>query len=219
MTAENKLSAPKRRTRAEVQKLVAEFRSSICPTNPSRVQFPMAMVPPGLHTRSSSRATSSGRGANMAPTRLVTTSKLASSNGSASASPSMKRALRPSALARACARSIVLTKELHHFSWREWIGEAVMASRHLKIRDPVAQPLAHHSLIAPQHRCGHARRSYELGKGFEHGPTNRAFASLDETAARELRQELEALWSAHNRGGDELTVVQSEYLEVLGVRA
>jgi hypothetical protein len=28
MTAENKLSAPKRRTRAEVQKLVADFRSS-----------------------------------------------------------------------------------------------------------------------------------------------------------------------------------------------
>jgi hypothetical protein len=24
---------------------------NICPMNPSRVQFPMAMVPPGLHTR------------------------------------------------------------------------------------------------------------------------------------------------------------------------
>ena len=34
-----------------------------------------------------------------------------------------------------------------------------------------------------------------------------------------LREELEALWSAHNRGGDELTVVQSEYLEVIGFRA
>jgi hypothetical protein len=52
-----------------------------------------------------------------------------------------------------------------------------------------------------------------------YGPTNRAFASLDETAARELRQELEALWSAHNRGGNELTVVQSEYLEVVAIRA
>ena len=39
-------------------------------------------------------------------TMLVTTSKLESSNGSASASPSMKRAFRPSALARACARCI-----------------------------------------------------------------------------------------------------------------
>ena len=52
-----------------------------------------------------------------------------------------------------------------------------------------------------------------------YGPTNRAFVWLDETAARQLREELEALWSAHNRGGDELTVVQSEYLEVIGVRA
>jgi ubiquinone/menaquinone biosynthesis C-methylase UbiE len=52
-----------------------------------------------------------------------------------------------------------------------------------------------------------------------YGPTNRAFASLDETEAQKLRGELEALWSAHNRGGDELTVVSSEYLEVIAVRA
>jgi hypothetical protein len=52
-----------------------------------------------------------------------------------------------------------------------------------------------------------------------YGPTNRAFASLGETDARKLRDELEALWSAHNRGGDELTVVSSEYLEVIAVKA
>jgi hypothetical protein len=52
-----------------------------------------------------------------------------------------------------------------------------------------------------------------------YGPTNRAFASLDETAARQLREELVEGWSAHNRGGDELTVVSSEYLEVIAVRA
>jgi len=52
-----------------------------------------------------------------------------------------------------------------------------------------------------------------------YGPTNRAFASLDETAGRKLRDELEALWSAHNRGGDELTVVAAEYLEVVAIRA
>ena len=52
-----------------------------------------------------------------------------------------------------------------------------------------------------------------------YGPTNRAFASLDETDTRRLRDDLEALWSAHNRGGDELTVVSSEYLEVIAVRA
>jgi SAM-dependent methyltransferase len=52
-----------------------------------------------------------------------------------------------------------------------------------------------------------------------YGPTNRAFASLGESDARKLRAGLEALWSAHNRGGDEFTVVSSEYLEVIAVRA
>jgi hypothetical protein len=55
--------------------------------------------------------------------------------------------------------------------------------------------------------------------GQYYGPTNRAFASLDAAAVKELRCELEALWSAHNRGGDDLTVVESEYLEVIAVRA
>jgi len=52
-----------------------------------------------------------------------------------------------------------------------------------------------------------------------YGPTNRAFASLDEDAGRNLREELEALWSTHNRGGDEITFVGAEYLEVIAVRA
>jgi len=52
-----------------------------------------------------------------------------------------------------------------------------------------------------------------------YGPTNRAFASLDNVAAASLRNELEALWSTHNRGGDELTIVEAEYLEVIAVRA
>ena len=34
----------------------------------------------------------------------------------------------------------------------------------------------------------------------------------------QLREELEALWSAHNRPGDELKVVQAEYLEVRNLR-
>ena len=52
-----------------------------------------------------------------------------------------------------------------------------------------------------------------------YGPTNRAFSSLDESDGQQLREELEELWSSHNRGGDELTVVSSEYLEVIAVRA
>jgi CheY-like chemotaxis protein len=51
-----------------------------------------------------------------------------------------------------------------------------------------------------------------------YGPANRAFLSLDEPPARQLREELEALWSAHNRVGNELTVVQAEYLEVIATR-
>jgi hypothetical protein len=52
-----------------------------------------------------------------------------------------------------------------------------------------------------------------------YGPTNRAFGSLNESDGRQLREELEELWSAHNRAGDELTVVQAEYLEVMATRA
>ena len=52
-----------------------------------------------------------------------------------------------------------------------------------------------------------------------YGPTNRAFASLEEEAATKLRWELVELWSSHNRGGDELTIVPAEYLEVIAVRA
>jgi SAM-dependent methyltransferase len=52
-----------------------------------------------------------------------------------------------------------------------------------------------------------------------YGPTNHAFAALDEAAARKLREELEELWSTHNRGGGELTEVAAEYLEVIAVRA
>jgi len=52
-----------------------------------------------------------------------------------------------------------------------------------------------------------------------YGPTNRAFASLDREGRKALRQELEALWSAHNRGGDGITAVDAEYLEVMAIRA
>ena len=52
-----------------------------------------------------------------------------------------------------------------------------------------------------------------------YGPANRAFASLDEEAQRKLHQELTALWSSHNRAKDGITVVDAEYLEVIGTRA
>jgi len=52
-----------------------------------------------------------------------------------------------------------------------------------------------------------------------YGPVNRAFASLDHTGRKGLQKELEAIWSANNRGRDGLTVVAAEYLEVIATRA
>lgn len=52
-----------------------------------------------------------------------------------------------------------------------------------------------------------------------YGPMNRAFAALDEHAAKELRRELEYLWSSNNLAGGEITVVPAEYLEVIAIRA
>jgi ubiquinone/menaquinone biosynthesis C-methylase UbiE len=51
-----------------------------------------------------------------------------------------------------------------------------------------------------------------------YGPTNRAFASLDAEGQAQLRHELEALWTAHNRAGSGCTTVFAEYLEVMGIR-
>lgn len=52
-----------------------------------------------------------------------------------------------------------------------------------------------------------------------YGPTSRAFDSLDERSSDRLRDELERLWSIHNRAGNDLTFVPAEYLEVIAVRA
>lgn len=51
-----------------------------------------------------------------------------------------------------------------------------------------------------------------------YGPTNRAFASLDAEGQAQLRQELETLWTVHNRAGTDCTTVFAEYLEVIGIR-
>lgn len=52
-----------------------------------------------------------------------------------------------------------------------------------------------------------------------YGPTNRAFAALDESAQAGLRQDLENLWKEHNRASDGGTSYQAEYLEVRALRA
>lgn len=52
-----------------------------------------------------------------------------------------------------------------------------------------------------------------------YGPVNRAFASLDRAGRKSLHQELEEMWSAHNRGRNGFTLVAAEYLEVVADRA
>lgn len=51
-----------------------------------------------------------------------------------------------------------------------------------------------------------------------YGPTNRAFASIDETGKRALKDDLVQLWKANNLAGDGTTHVESEYIEVTAVR-
>lgn len=50
-----------------------------------------------------------------------------------------------------------------------------------------------------------------------YGPTLRTFAGLDDPGRDNLRHELEALWTEHNRADDGTTRVQAEYLEVIAV--
>jgi SAM-dependent methyltransferase len=52
-----------------------------------------------------------------------------------------------------------------------------------------------------------------------YGPANLAFASLDSAGRQALHQELESLWSAHNRAKGSVTIVDAEYLDVVATRA
>ncbi len=51
------------------------------------------------------------------------------------------------------------------------------------------------------------------------GPTQRAFALLSPERQVDYRRDLEALWSRHNRATDGGTDVETEYLEVVAIRA
>ncbi len=75
------------------------------PMNPSGAQATSPIRPPERVTRASSFAVCSWSGANIAPKTVLTTSKLPSGKGRASASPSRNSMLRPSASVRRRARS------------------------------------------------------------------------------------------------------------------
>lgn len=51
-----------------------------------------------------------------------------------------------------------------------------------------------------------------------YGPTNRAFAALDEAGQTALRCDLEQLWASNNIARDGTTLVESEYLDVAFIR-
>ena len=50
------------------------------------------------------------------------------------------------------------------------------------------------------------------------GPTRVAFGRLDEARQAEFRDDLEKLWSESNLAGPAKTLIENEYLEVIGVR-
>jgi len=52
-----------------------------------------------------------------------------------------------------------------------------------------------------------------------YGPTQRAFAALDESGQAALRRDLERLWTEHNLATDGSTRIAGEYLEVIATRA
>jgi hypothetical protein len=53
-----------------------------------------------------------------------------------------------------------------------------------------------------------------------YGPTTRAFATLGEADRAALRADLVDLWASHNQASEPArTIVDAEYLEVVGVRA
>jgi SAM-dependent methyltransferase len=74
-----------------------------------------------------------------------------------------------------------------------------------------------------------SRHLYELSYPFSptdvveffranYGPMTRAFASIEEEAQQQLRDELTDLWRRHNRATDGTTKVDAEYLQLIAVR-
>ena len=89
------------------------------------------------------------------------------------------------------------------------------------VRERLGHGLSELSLARRQYLFDYPFPPSEVVEFFRlyYGPTNRAFASLDEEGQAQLRQELETLWATHNRGGADCTTVFAEYLEVIGIRA
>jgi SAM-dependent methyltransferase len=64
---------------------------------------------------------------------------------------------------------------------------------------------------SPDHMLDYFQRWY--------GPTNVAFAALDDRGQEELAHDLLGVYTQHNRAGDAAMVAPSEYVEVIAVKA
>ena len=89
------------------------------------------------------------------------------------------------------------------------------------VRERLGQGLSALNLVRRHYTFSYPFPPSEVVEFFRlyYGPTNQAFASLDVAGRESLRQELDALWSAHNQAGMGCTTVFAEYLEVIGIRA
>jgi 2-polyprenyl-3-methyl-5-hydroxy-6-metoxy-1,4-benzoquinol methylase len=88
------------------------------------------------------------------------------------------------------------------------------------IRERLSHGLSDLSLTRRQYLFSYPFPPSEVVEFFRryYGPTNRAFASLDDEGQTRLRQDLDTLWTTHNRAGTNCTTVFAEYLEVIGTR-
>ncbi len=90
------------------------------------------------------------------------------------------------------------------------------------VRERFGSGLAQLRLTRVNYRFDYSFGPAEVVEFFRqyYGPTTRAFASLGEADRSALRQALVDLWTAHNQASEPgRTIVDGEYLEVVGIRA
>ena len=88
------------------------------------------------------------------------------------------------------------------------------------VRERLGKGVSDLQLVRRSYRFSYPFSTSEVVEFFRlyYGPTHEAFAALDELGRDRLRHELETLWSEHNRGGTDNTIVFGEYLEIIGTR-
>lgn len=89
------------------------------------------------------------------------------------------------------------------------------------VRERLGRGVSELRLMRRQYLFSYPFPPAEVVELFRHcyGPTNHAFAALDDAGRASLRTELEELWCRHNQSGPDCTTVYGEYLEVIGIRA